>query len=98
MRDIGPPRFVCIIPTYRVLSHSMIICTWSGGLLLKYMTIIRTLILGIMVEQTELSVLHSIHTFGDSISPVYVNVHSKVYRRVLMQLRGGTVQFHIETG
>ena len=51
-----------------------------------------------MVERPKLSVLHAIHSLGDSISPMCADVQSKIYRRVLMQLRGGTAYFRIETG
>ena len=51
-----------------------------------------------MVERPKLSVLLSILALGDSSSSTCANVQSKVYRRVLMQLRGGTAHFHIETG
>ena len=51
-----------------------------------------------MVERPKLSVLHAIHSLGDSISPMCADVQSKIYRRVLMQLRGGTAHFRIETG
>ena len=51
-----------------------------------------------MVEWPKLSVLHAIHSLGDSISPMCADVQSKIYRRVLMQLRGGTAHFCIETG
>ena len=51
-----------------------------------------------MVERPKLSVLHSIHVHGDSSSSTCANMQSKVYRRVLMQLKGGTVHLHIETG
>ena len=51
-----------------------------------------------MVEQPKLSVLLSILALGDSSSSTCANVQSKVYRHVLMQLRGGTAHFHIKTG
>ena len=51
-----------------------------------------------MVERPKLSVLLSILVLGDTSSSTCANVQPKVYRRVLMQLRGGTAHFHIETG
>ena len=46
-----------------------------------------------ILERPKLSVLHAIHSLGDSISPMCADVQSKIYRRVLMQLRGGQLIF-----
>ena len=51
-----------------------------------------------MVERPKLSVLLSILALGESSSSTCADMQSKVYRHVLMQLRGGTAHFHIETG
>ena len=51
-----------------------------------------------MGEWLQLGVLHSIHTLGNSISQMCSKVQTKVYRHVLMQLRGEKAQFHIAPG
>ena len=52
-------------------------------------------ILGIL---TRIHCIYNIRALGDNISPMCADVQSKVSRCVLMQLRGGTGHFHIETG
>ena len=53
----------------------------------------------VAIERPKLSVLHSIHAnLPQHRSHVCWCAIKRLYRRVLMHLRGGTAHFHIETG